>query len=138
MSIAEVLLYDSGSSYSDKEFCLATLGSANNYDDLLEYTLVSGSRTYRYAYFVRTWQSAINLSGSSAVGWDLSYLKCKFYAQTWTAYFFFSDSSIEIANNAFTASDGDSLATTGISSPLNKYFDQTFRVSNGTDTYFTV
>ena len=94
MSIAQVLLYDSGSTYTDKEFCIATLGSANNYDDLLRFTQVTGGRTYKYGYFIRTWPSTTNLVVSGSGGWDLNYLKCKFYANSITAYWFFSDTSI--------------------------------------------
>ena len=138
MSVAQVLEYDSGSSYADDEFCRSTLGSNNDYDDLLQYTLVSGGRTYRYAYFVRTWPSNVNMYLTSGGGWDLSYIKCKFYAQTWTAYWFFSDTSIEVASNTYAGTAGDSLATVGISAPLNLYYDTDYRTSDGTDTNFVV
>lgn len=138
MSIAEVLLSDSGSSFLDDEFCEAELGSSNNYDDMLRYTKVVGGRVYKYAVFMTTWQSNTNNKRHSSGGWALKYLKCKFYAQTITAYFFFSDTTIEQATNTFTAANARSLSTSGISDPVNKYYDQTYRISDGTDTYFTI
>jgi hypothetical protein len=45
MSIAHVRLSDTTFSFSDKSVCEATLGSGNDYDDLIEYTLISGANT---------------------------------------------------------------------------------------------
>jgi hypothetical protein len=94
MSIAQVKLYDSTLSYTDKSVCEATLGSGNDYDDLIEYTLISGGNSYKYVFFVRTWSSTTNISYTTNQGWGLTYLKCKFYALSHIGYFFFSDSSI--------------------------------------------
>jgi hypothetical protein len=95
MSLAAVLLSDSGSSYNDDNFCETTLGtSSNDYDDLLEYTIVISGRIYKYAYFVRTWPSNANLYPVSSGGWGLSYVKCKFFAISMIAYWFFSDTTI--------------------------------------------
>ena len=96
---------------------------------------MSGGVIKKYGYFVRTWQGSINnMQVSNSGGWDLSYIKCKFYADTWDVYWFFSDTSIEIASNTFTSSNGDSLAEVGISSPINKFYDQDYRITDGTDT----
>jgi hypothetical protein len=94
MSIAKVKLSDTSLSYTDKSVCEATLGSGNDYDDMIEYTLISGVNSYKYAYFIRTWQSSTNVSYTLGNGWGLSYIKCKFYALSHIAYFFYSDSSI--------------------------------------------
>ncbi len=95
MSIAQVTLSDSGSTtYNDKLFCKVSLGSANFYDDLLDFTLVISGRTYRYAYFITTWQGTTSSTHGYGNGWPLKYLKCKYYADPITAYFFFSDTSI--------------------------------------------
>ncbi len=94
MSIARVILYDSTLSYTDKAVCEATLGSGNDYDDMIDYTLVSGANTYKYAYYIRTWSANTNVSYTLGTGWALSYTKCKFYALSHLAYFFYSDSSI--------------------------------------------
>ncbi len=88
MSLAQVLLYDNSSARTDKQFCEATLGSSNNYDDLLEYTIVSGGYEKRYAYFVTTWNSNYNASYTNWAGWGLQYLKCRYYSQSYTAYWF--------------------------------------------------
>ena len=139
ISLVRILLSDSGISYTDKEICEATLGSSNNYDDLLEYTYVTGGRTYKYAYFMRTWPNSPNLSTNTGSGWDISYLKCKFYALNFDAYFYFSDNTIEEATNTITASSAQSLATAGISDPINKYYDQTYRIrSDGTTIHWMV
>lgn len=94
MSIAELLEYDSGISYTDKQICISTLGLNNDYDDLLQYTKVVSGRIYRYSYFVRTWPSTTNLRELSTGGWGLTYVKCKFYYLSITAYWFFGDTSI--------------------------------------------
>jgi hypothetical protein len=70
------------------------------------------------------------------VGWDLSYLKCKYYAfYSVRALFFFSDTSVEIATNNFggTHCDGN---TPVISQPISKYFSQNYFINDGTDTTF--
>jgi hypothetical protein len=51
MSIAQVKLYDSTLSYTDKSVCEATLGSGNDYDDLIEYTLISGVKQLQICFF---------------------------------------------------------------------------------------
>lgn len=99
---------------------------------------MTGGRIYKYAYFVRTWPSTTNNNLSSSGGWALQYLKCKFYALSFTAYFFFSDNVVEQATNTFTASNAQSLSTSGIADPVSKYYDQTYRISDGTDTNFMV
>ena len=104
----------------------------------MEYTYVTGGRTYKYAYFVRTWPSNTNLYLHSGGGWALQYIKCKFYHLSWTAYFFFSDTTIEVATNTFTASNAQSLSTSGIADPVNKYYDQDYRKNDGGDTNFIV
>lgn len=94
-SIASIKLYDSSSSTTDKQFCVATKGSAQNYDDLLQYTLTTGGVTTQYAYFIRTWASTTNVSYTTNVGWGLTFLKCKFYAGlSITANFFYADTTI--------------------------------------------
>jgi hypothetical protein len=79
MSLASVLLYDNSSSRTDKQFCEANLGSSNDYDDLLEYTIISGGYAKKYAYFVTTWQGTTNVSYAGWTGWSLKYLKCRYY-----------------------------------------------------------
>lgn len=136
MSLAQVTLFDGSSSYSDDEFCLTTLGSANNYDDLLEYTIVSSGVTKKYAYFVTTWQSTTNLTVNYGVGWTLKYIKCKFFIQSYIVYHFFEKNSIEVATNSYDISYDGTYGT--ISPPVVKYFDQTRRFSDSTATYFTM
>lgn len=110
------------------------MGSGNDYDDLLEYTKVVSGRTYRYSYFVRTWAS--NTNNQPNGGWDLQYLKCKFFANSVTAYWYFGDASIEIATNTFTPSNALNLANGA--APINSYYDQTYRLDDGTDPYYVV
>ena len=86
---------------------------------MLEYTYVTGGRTYKYAYFMRTWASNTNLYLHSSGGWQIDYVKCKFYALSWTGYYFFSDNVIEVATNSFTASNAQALSSSGISDPIN-------------------
>lgn len=64
-------------------------------------------------------------------------MKCKFFANSITAYWFFSDSSVEIATNIFTQSYMSGLQSVG-GTPLNPYFDQTYRLADGTQTRFIV
>ena len=87
---------------------------------------------------MRTWPSTTNNYLVSNGGWAIQYLKCKFYALSFTAYFFFSDTTVEQATNTFTASNAQSLSTSGISDPVNIYYDQDYRISDGTDTNFMV
>ena len=87
---------------------------------------------------MRTWPNSPNLSTGSGVGWDISYLKCKFYALAFNAHFFFSDNVIEEATNTFTASNAQSLSTSGIADPVNYYYDQTYRISDNTTTHWVV
>ena len=86
-------MYDSTSSYSDKELCQTTLGSALDYDDLLKYTIVSGGTTKKWGYFVRTWQSVSNIYHTNA-NWVIANLKCKFIPSTIMGYMFFDKNSI--------------------------------------------
>lgn len=79
----------------DKLFCEPSLGSNNNYDDLLVMTISSSGVVKKYAYFVTTYQSNTNVSTSTTYGWTLQYLKCKYFANfDIKAYFFFSDTGI--------------------------------------------
>ena len=87
---------------------------------------------------MRTWPNSPNLSTGSGVGWDISYLKCKFYALAFNAHFFFSDTVIEEATNTFTATNAQSLSTSGITDPVNMYYDQNYRIGDGTTTHWVV
>ena len=102
-AIAQVKLFDSSLSAAD--LCEAQLYTpAANQDDLLQYTLRSGSTTTKFAYFITTFQGNTNVAYTTpSGGWSLSYLKSKFYAPPFSvrALFFFSDTSIEIATNNF-------------------------------------
>lgn len=97
-AIAEVKMYDSSLSANDDLLCEAQLYSpAANQDDLLQYTLNSGGTTTKYAYFITTFQGNTNVAYTNpTVGWSLSYLKCKYYAPSFSvrALFFFSDTSV--------------------------------------------
>lgn len=130
------MLYDNSSSRIDKEFCIATLGSSNDWDDLLEYTIVSGGVAKKYAYFVTTWQGTTNVSYTGNVGWGLKHLKCRYYEQSYIAYFFMEKNSIEIATNSYHLSYPGTYGS--ITAPSVKYFDQTRRFSDSTTTYFTM
>jgi hypothetical protein len=94
MSLSQVLLSDSSSAFGDKSFCETTLGSSNDYDDLLEYTIVSGGVTKKYAYFVTTWQTTTNLTVNLGQGWTLKYIKCRYFYQSYITYHFFEKNSI--------------------------------------------
>ena len=116
----------------DDHFCEPTLGSTNNWDDLLFMTTSSGGVVKKYAYFVTTYQSTTSVAYTSTYGWRLKYLKCKYYANfNIRALFYFSDTSIQIATNSFSSShcNGD---TSGVSLPVLKYFSQSHYVNNGT------
>lgn len=133
-SIASIKLYDSSSSTTDKQFCVATKGSTQNYDDLLQYTLTSGGVTTQHAYFIRTWASTTNNSYATYAGWGLTYLKCKYYAGlTVSALFFYADSQIEVAAQQFSNSYCNGY-TSGVTAPVSKYFSQNYFVADGTDT----
>ena len=93
ITLAKVLLYDSGLTLTDKLVCEATLGTANDYDDLLEYTVVNGGRIQKYGFFMRTWPTSQNFYTGGA-GWELSYIKCKFYQQAHIAYFYHSTTNM--------------------------------------------
>lgn len=99
---------------------------------MLQYTLVSGGVTTKYAYFITTWQSNANVSYATWSGWSLEYLKCKFYSGlSLTGYFFFGDGTIEAATQTFTTS----YCSWPLSvSPVSMYFTQNYFVSDGTDT----
>jgi hypothetical protein len=106
---------------TDKSFCEPTLGSTFDYDDMMQYTLVSGAVTTKYAYFIRTWPSNTNVSYTTWTGWGLSYLKCKYFTGvSMQGYFFYGDGEIEVANNQFT-STYCSGTTSGLSPPISKY-----------------
>lgn len=124
MSVAEVQLEGPvvGQFY-DLEICQAELGSNNDYDDLLKFT-VSTTTT---GYFVRTWAAAYNPTVSASGGWGLQYLKCKIYGHSWKVYWFFGPTDVEIATNTYAIAAGASLTTAGIGLPLTVYFDQTYR-----------
>ncbi len=91
-------LFDSSLSTSDDLLCEAQLyPSAANHDDLLQYTLLSGGTTTRFAYFITTFQGNTNVAYTTpSGGWSLSYVKCKYYAASFSvrALFFFSDTSV--------------------------------------------
>ena len=114
---------------------MASLGSNNNYDDMLDHTMVVSGRTQRYAYFVRTWQSNTNISYTNG-GWGFSYIKCKFYRESHMGYFYFADNNIEVSTNQWSTSHGGSYGSTV--APTVKYFDQRYRLADSTNTYFTV
>ena len=87
---------------TDKLFCEPTLGSNNAWDDLLTFHITSGGVTKRIAYFVTTFQGLTNVSTSTTYGWTLSYLKCKYFANyNIVAYFYYSDTYIQVATNSF-------------------------------------
>ena len=134
MGITQVLLYDNSSARTDKLFCEATLGSSNDYDDLLEYTIMAGGYAKKYAYFMTTWQGTTNVSYTGSVGWALKYLKCRYYQQSYIAYFFMEKNSIEIATNTHDLNYPGTYGS--ITAPTVKYFDQTRRFSDSTNTYF--
>ena len=132
--MSSIKLYDSSSSTTDKQFCVATKGSTQNYDDLLQYTLTTGGVTTQYAYFIRTWASNANNSYSTNAGWGLTYLKCKYYAGlTVSAHFFYADTKIEVATQSFSSSYCNGY-TSGVTAPISKYFSQSYFVADGTDT----
>jgi hypothetical protein len=88
--------------------------------------------TKKWAYFITTYQGTSTVSISTSYGWTLSYLKCKYFAGlSITAYFFFSDTSIEVATNSFSLSYCDGY-TGGVTSPTSKYFSQNYFISDGT------
>lgn len=110
------------------------MGSSNSYDDLLQYTLTSAGVTTQYAYFIRTWASNANNSYTTYSGWGLTYLKCKYYAGlTVSALFFYADNQIEVAVQTFSNSYCNGY-TSGVNSPVSKYFSQSYFVADGTPT----
>lgn len=117
---------------TDDHFCEPTLGTSNNWDDLLFMSRSSGGVVKKYAYYVTTYQSNQNISYASSTGWTLKYIKCKYFANfNIKANFYFSDTSINIATNTFTSTHCDGY-TSGVSSPTLKYFSQSHYVNNGT------
>jgi hypothetical protein len=133
--IASLKIYDSNSALLDKSFCEPTLSpSADDYDDLLTYTLVNTANTItvKYAYFIRTWPSSTYI-GTSSAGWALSYLKCKHYSGiSLTGNFFFGDTTIQVATQ--TLSTAYCNGYTPSSNPISKYFSQSYFSADGTDT----
>lgn len=131
-SVAELLYYDEGSSMTDKLICEPSLGSNNNYDDLLTMTISTSGVVKKYAYFVTTYQSNTNVSTSTTYGWTLQYLKCKYFANfDIKAFFYYSDTSIQVATNSFSSSYCDGYSS-GISSPSLVQFSQSHYNNNGT------
>ena len=69
---------------------------------------------------------------SSSYGWRLKYLKCKYFAYfTIYAHFFFGETNIQIATNNFNGAHCNGY-TSGINSPVAKYFAQSHPFNNGT------
>ena len=98
----------------------------------MTFSISSGGVVKKYAYFMTTYQSQSNVSTSSTYGWRLKYLQCKYFAHfNIKAYFYFSDTSIQIATNSFSSSYCNGY-TSGINSPSLKYFQQSHYVNNGT------
>jgi hypothetical protein len=61
---------------------------------MVQYTLVSGGVTTRFAYFIRTWPATTDVSIGSN-GWGLEYLKCKYYTGiSFIGNFFFGNGDI--------------------------------------------
>jgi hypothetical protein len=122
---------------TDKMFCEPSLGYGFDYDDLLTMSISVSGVEKRYAYFIRTHPSNVNMSISTTYGWTLKYLKCKHYSGfSINAYFFFGDTSIEVATNTFSSSYCNSGYTSGVSSPVLKQFSQSHHASNGTDVTY--
>ena len=138
-SVAELKYYDDSSSMTDKHFCEPTLySSANDYDDLLLMTRSIGGVVTKWAYFITTYQSNTNVSYTSSYGWRLKYLKCKYFANfNIKGYFFYSDTSVNIATNTFTSTHCDGY-TSGVSSPTTKYFAMSHPFNNGTDITYVM
>jgi hypothetical protein len=117
---------------TDKLFCEPSLGSSNSWDDLLTFQITSGGVTKRNAYFVTTFQSNANVSTSTTYGWTLSYLKCKYFANfNIISYFYYGDTSIQVATNTFNKAYCDGY-TSGISSPSLIKTSQSHYNNNGT------
>ena len=92
---------------------------------------ISGVVT-KWAYFVTTYQSSQSVSYTSTYGWRLKHLKCKYFASfSIKALFFYSDTSVNVATNTFSSSHCNGY-TSGISSPVSKYFAQSHNYNNGT------
>lgn len=134
-TISEVVLSDTASSATDKNFCEANLiSSAVDDEDLLIYTLKSGSNVKTVGYFVRTYTSSENFYAGNNAGLALSYLKCKYFVFTIKVYFYWSDTSITLYNNNFTNGYCNSYTSYG---GLNtKYFSQSYQKNDGTDVDF--
>lgn len=126
-------IYDSSSSLLDKSFCeVAKSASIAITEDLFTFTLVSGTTTTKYAYFVKSWFSSTNLRVNNP-GWDLSFLKCKHYGGlALNFYNFYSNTAIEKATQSFSSSNCNSY--TSFDSPVSKYFSQNYFTSDGFDT----
>lgn len=65
------------------------------------YTKIVSGNTKKYSYFIRTWDVDTNNERSNSGGWELSYIKMKFYAHSKTVYWCFTDTDVEIATNSF-------------------------------------
>jgi hypothetical protein len=131
-AVAELLYFDGSSPRTDDNFCEPSLGSTNNWDDLAFMTISSGGVVKKYAYYMTTFQSSSNVSTNSVTGWQLKYLKCKYFAYfSIRALFYYSDTSIQIATNTFSASYCNGY-TSGVTAPSLKYFSQSHYVNNGT------
>lgn len=100
-------------------------------------TISSSGVVKKYAYFVTTYTGNTNTNVSyttntTSNGWTLKYLKCKYFSNiAIKAYFYYSDTSIQVATNSFTNSYCMGY-TASISSPVLKYFSQSHYNNNGT------
>jgi hypothetical protein len=123
---------------TDKSFCEPSLSSsANNWDDLLTYWTIVGGVMKKYAYFVTTYQSTTDVSYTTGTGWALNYLKCKYYAYySIIAYFYYGDTSIQIATNNF---DGSACYSPNSLTPSTlMYLSQSHYNNNGTDITYVM
>ena len=79
-----------------------------------------------------TYQSNADVSHGSGTGWTLNYIKCKYFANfVITGYFYFSDTSIQVATNTFSSSYCNGY-TSGIPSPTLITTSQSHYNANGT------
>ncbi|CAM6005531.1 unnamed protein product [Sphagnum balticum] len=136
-SMAVIQSYNSNSGLTDPSFCEATLGSTNSYDDMLTATFVIGGVTTKQVYFIRTWPLSTDASYNTGTGWTLSYLKCKYFANFYiTAYWAFSDTSVEAAVNNFNVANSLSISYSGITAANSVYFSQNYYITDGTSPLF--
>jgi len=136
MSMMVYTLSQSSWGYADQKKCFAELGSTNDYDDMLYLDQTDGSSVrYLKAIFIRTWNANTNASTNGANGWEIKYMKCRFFSESYYAHWFFSDTSVEVATHTYDATALSALDQIFTNS-TSMYFTPTYYQKDSSSNYY--